>query len=86
MVTVRGEPDPSARGALRVRLTCTPGGTTAIDEAWDLDGLPGAADPGAVAGRRVARLVGQMRRLGCRCPLDFSGLTVVRDALSRVGR
>lgn len=73
------------RGSFTVSLACVPDGLHAIEATWDVTVfLPNAADE--EAGRRVARMVMQMRRLGCVCPLDLQGLDLVRAAISRARR
>ena len=85
-VTVRGDPGLPAGAALRVRLGCARADGPVVDLGWDLDQLRRGSNTDVVTGQRVAVMMSRMRRLGCRCPLDFSDLAVVSRALATAVR
>ena len=86
LLTVRGDPSTPAGTALRVRLGCARVGGPVVDLGWDLGQLPRGSNPDVVTGQRVAAMMSRMRRLGCRCPLDLSDLSIVSRALRTAGR
>ena len=73
-----------AEGALvtRVRLSCTCAKQAVIDRTWDA-AVVSESSAAQVASQGVARMVALIRRLGCRCPFDPSGIALVAEALRK---